>query len=827
MAYRLASDLRHGFRWFLRSPGFTLVAALSLAAGIGLNASIFSVADALLFRPLPVNEPGRLVDVFTSASDGDPYSTNSYLDYLDLRAENEVFTDMLAFSPMIAVQNLEDRSRLLLGEVVTGNYFALLGVPAQVGRTITAEDDRGQAERVAMVSDRFWRQDLGGGAGVLGSTIRIGGHRYTIVGVTPSWFTGMTPIVDPAIWVPVAHAEEVEPAGISESVRSPTGTGRLDRRGYRWMFVKGRLKPGVDAAAAQANLQVVMARLGEAHPETNKGRRMSAIPTNEVRLHPSATQALLPMAAGLMIAVALALLIVCANVANMLLARTSARARELAVRRALGASRWQVVRQLLTENLILAAAGGIGGVALAWWATDAASALDLGIPIPLTLDLRLDVRVLLFTVALTSLAGIIAGIGPALRASSADPMRGLHARGESAVLGRRRITLQGTLVAGQIGIAVVLMVSAGLLSRSLMAASHADLGFDPKGIAIIATDAEMAGYDQERSRQFWEQAVERVRAMPGVEHVALASRLPFSINFSNTSLHIPGHNTPGDTGTTVSSVRVSGEYFDMLGIRLLEGRTFSPADTPETPRVAIVNDTMAKRFWPGESAVGKRVVLRDAGNVPVEIVGVVADHRIQTIGEGPRPQVHFAQAQRFDSYQVLAARTRGDAEHLLGEIRRTLLAMEPNLVFVEGQTLETQVAATLLPVRAGAWLVGFVGLLGAALAAIGLYGVVAYSVARRTREIGIRLAIGSSPVSVLGMVMRRGGWLILSGVALGVPMAAAAATLIAGAVYGVGVADPVAWGASVSVVVAVAALASFVPAWRASRLDPVVALRVE
>jgi predicted permease len=678
-----------------------------------------------------------------------------------------------------------------------------------------------------MVSYRFWRRELGGATDAVGRTIRLRGAVYTVVGVAPSWFTGMTPLIAPQIWLPAVRVTEVEPAGIQESVPSPIGTSRLDRRGQRWMFIKGRLKPGMTAADAAANLDVLMAQLAEAHPQTNKGRRLSAIPTSQVRLHPAVNQALLPIAAGLMTAFGLALLIVCANVANMLLARASTRARELAIRRSLGATRWQLLRQLLVESLILALLGGAGGVALAWWLARTVAALDLPIPIPISLDLRVDVRVLLFTLGITTLAGLIAGLAPALRASRTDPMRDLRTGGGQPVVVGRRWALRDVLVVGQMGVAMVLLVSAGLLTRSLMASERADVGFDPKGLIAAAVDPAMAGYDEGRSQRFWEQAMDRVRATPGVEHVALASRLPFSINFNNTSLHIEGHNTPGDSGTTVSSSSVSPEYFATLGVRILEGRAFSPTDTPATPRVGIINDTMARRFWPGRSAVGQRIVLRDANNAAVEIVGVVADHRIRTVGEPPQPQVHFAQTQRPVSYQVLTARTRGDGERLLADVRRTLLAIEPKLVFIESQTMESQVAATLLPVRAGAWLVGFVGLVGAALAAIGLYGVIAYSVVRRTHEIGIRLAVGSTTAGILGLIMRQGAWLAAAGVGLGVPLAAGAASLIAGAVYGVGVADPVAWSVSVAGLLSVAAVANFVPAWRASRLSPVVALRVD
>ncbi len=823
----LVTDVRRAFRWFARSPGFTIVAVASLAIGIGFNTAAFSLTDALLLRPLPVRAPEHLVDVFTSASDGDQYGTSSYPDYLDFRERNEVFTDMLGFSPMIAAQNLEDRSRLLLGEIVTGNYFQMLGVSALVGRTLEPADDRPDAGRVLMVSHGFWRRELAGAPDVLGRTIRLRGHVYTIVGVTPPWFSGMTPLVDPDLWVPVTRVNEVDPAGISDSVASPTGTGRLDRRGQRWMFVKGRLKPGATAAAAAANLQVVMAGLAGVHPQTNAERRMSAIPTNDVRLHPAANAALLPMAAGLMAALGLALLIVCANVASMLLARASARTRELAIHQSLGASRWQVLRLLLIESLTLAMLGGAGGAALAWGLARMVPSLDLGLPVPLSFDLGLNVRVLAFALGITTVAGLAAGLAPAIRASRGDLMRDLHAGGGRPLTIGRRWTLRDALVAVQMGVVIVLLVSAGLLTRSVTASSRTDVGFDPNGLASVATDAEFAGYDDDGSRQFWEQAMARVRAMPGVEHVALASRLPFSMNFNNASLHIPEYNAPGDSGTSVASVRVSADYFSLLGIRLLEGRTFLAADKPDTPRVGIVNETMARRFWPGRSALGQVVMLRSSNNVPVQIVGVVADHRVRTVGETPQAQIHFAEAQQPQSYQVLAARTRGDASRLLVDMRQALLALEPNLVFVEDQTMESQVAATLLPVRAGAWLVGAVGLIGALLAAIGLYGVISYSVTRRAREIGIRLAVGSTPAGVIRLMMRHGAWVALAGVAIGVPLAAGTATLIAGAVYGVGRADPVAWAVSLAVLLSVAGVANLVPAWRASRLNPVVALRAE
>jgi predicted permease len=820
-------DIRLAFRTMRRSPMFTFVAVVSLAVGIGLNAVVFSILDATLFRPLPVRDVGRLVDVFTSTSNGDPYGTNAYPDFLDLRADNDCLEDMLAFSPMIAPQNLGDRSRFTAGEVVSGNYFRMLGVPAHIGRVFVPDDDRPGAEPVAIVSWRYWQRRMGGSADAVGRSIRIRGNLYTVVGVSPEWFSGTTPLLAPEFWLPMVRVVDVKPASVQDQVKSPTGDSRLERRGQRWLYVKGRLKPGRTAEAARASLHARMAQLGRTYPETNKGRRIAVVPTSDVRIHPAVNRVLTPIAAGIMIAVGLALLIVCANVASMLLARASARAHEMAVRQSVGAGRWQLMRQSLVESLTLTGLGAAGGLMLAWWMVQTLANLELPIAIPISLSLAIDDRTVLFTVAVALMAGLAAGVPPALRASRPDVLSGLQARGNSSETARRRWALRDVLVAGQTGVAVVLLVSAGLLARSLFVSGRASMGFSPAGLAHLATEPSMAGYDLDRSGRFWVEAVRRVRALPGVEHVALASRFPFSVSGDDRWLHIPGYNTPGDEGTTVPSARVSPEYFETVGIRVLEGRAFTATDTPSAPLVAIVNATMAARYWPHERVIGKRVILRDVDDAPAEIVGVVADHRIHTVGEGPQPHIFFAINQRFISFAAIAARTRGDADRLVADMRRALLEIEPNLVFIEDETMEAMVDVTLLPVKAGASLVGVIGLVGAALAAIGLYGIIAFSIARRTREIGIRLAIGSSPADIRWLVMRQGLTVTAVGAAVGLLLAAASAVFIARIVYGVGVADPLAWGAAVVCLSLFSIAANAIPAWRASRLDPVVALRVE
>jgi macrolide transport system ATP-binding/permease protein len=823
----LVQDLRYARRWLWRSPSFTIVAVASLGLGIGFNTALFSVVDAILFRPLPVEAPDRLVEVYTSGEDGDTYATSSYPDFLDFRATNTVFSDMAGYSPMFAALNLTERSRLVLGEVVTGNYFQVLGVGAAAGRTLLAEDDRPGAERVAMISHRAWVRDHARDPAVVGRTLRLRGQPYTIVGVAPPEFTGMLPVLAPELWVPVAHVMEVEPAGIQDAVPSPGGTNRLDRRGQRWMFIKGRLRPEATVEQARANLDVLMAQITAEHPQTNRDRRVTVEPTRAVRVHPEADRALLPVGLGLMLVVGLVLLVACANVASMLLARATARGREVSIRLALGAQRGQLVRQLLTESVLLALVGAAAGLLLAWGITRSIATLPLPLPVPLALDLRLDFRVFAFTAVVSLMAGLVAGLAPALRATRRDLIGPLRGESGSSDVAGRRWTLRDALVAGQLAVTMVLLVVGSLLTRSLVAAQQAHPGFSLGGLVLVAADPDMLRYERADALRFWDRAVDRVRALPGVESVALASRLPFSLNFNYDLIYVPGHHAAGDRATATLSARVSPDYFATIGVPLLEGRPFTAFDAPTAPGVIVVSEAFARRYWPGESALGKRIHLRGPDGAAFEIVGVAADHKVRTVGETPQPYVHFAQAQQPSTYQVLVARTRGDARQALGQTRTALMELEPNLVLLDDQTMEDQVAGTLFPARVGAWLVSLVGLVAMVLAAIGLYGVTAYAVARRTREIGIRMALGARPSGVLGQVMRQGLGLTGVGLLAGAALAVAASRAVGGVLYGVGAADPVAWIAATLVVIGVAAAANLVPARRAARIDPYVALRME
>jgi predicted permease len=833
-------DARYAVRWLRKSPGFTLVAAASLAMGIGFNTALFTIVDALLFKPLPVSHPERLADIYTgvasTARHNNPasqFGTSSYPDYLDLRSQNDVFEDIIAYTPMFGALTSDAGARLAMGEAVSGNYFSVLGVPAFLGRTLRPQDDVPGAERAAVVSYRYWQRELASATDLTGRSLRIRGTPFTIVGVAPEWFTGMVPVLSPEIWIPVSASLDVEPVGMHDVTPSPGGTSRLERRGDRWLFMRGRLKPGRTAEEARANLQLVGSRLASQYSATNRDRQIAMRPTSDVHFHPAADPQILPIATGLMVVVGLVLFIACLNVASMLLARASGRQREIGVRVAIGAGRGRLIRQLLTETLVLAMLGAVAGTLLARWITTLVGAINLPSPIPFTFNLRIDTRVLLFTLAATLITTVIAGLTPAILASRPNLVAEL--RGEQRLAGAaRRWTMGDAVVAGQMAVTALLLVVAALLTRSLIAAQNANLGFPVNRIALVSMDASQLRYPREQVEQFFDKVQERIRGLAGVEAVGLATRPPFSVNYNRWDIWIPGVHQPGDRGVVVDLTNVSADYFKAMDVPIVAGRTFTDEDRPNTPKVAIVNETMARRYWPGQNAVGQMIKSRGSDGTPIEIVGIAADHKVTTVGEPPTPFLHLARRQQPNAYSAVIARTRGDAAALLRDMRREIHALEPTIAFVENQTMEDEVAMTLFPVRASAWLVSGIGVVAMLLAAVGLYGVIAYSVARRTREIGIRIALGARSATVVGSVMRHGLLIAAIGLGTGVALTVIAmymATVFAPGVtsglYGIRVTDPASWFTAASILLAVSAAANLIPAWRAARIHPSDALRTE
>ena len=831
MAETLLKDVRYALRWMLRSPGFSAVAVLSLGLGVGVNTAMFSLVDSLLFRPLPVTAPESLVDVFTTGGDGDEFATNSYPDFLDLKAQNTVFTDMLGYSPMMAPLSLGDRSRIALGQIVTSNYFTVLGIQPALGRLLVPSDDEPGAAKVVVLSHRMWQREFGGDAAIVGKNLTLRGQQYAIVGVAPESFTVVVPLLTPELFLPIAHVEEVEPAGITDSVPSPTGNTQLERRGTRWMFVKGRLKPGATAEQAHANVQVIGTQLAAAHVATNKDRKIAAVPTEDVRLLvPQAGGVLSIGAAGLMTIVGLVLLIACANVAGMLLARASARRREISVRLAIGASRGRLIQQLLVEGALLGTLGTIAAVALAWALVQGLQTMPLPLPVNVAFDLRIDARVLTFSILVAALTGVLAGLLPALKASAPSLVADLRGEAPAAKVAGRRWALRDALVVAQVSLTAVLLVVAGLLLRSLGASEQADVGFEVDGLAAIALDTDMVRYTPERSAEFWRQAQARVAALPGVSGVGLVSpTLPFTFNFNQQEVRIDNRTyNEGQRGEIIENVSVSADYLRTLGVPLIEGRSIDATDISGSPDVAVINQTMARRFWPNQSAIGHTfTVVQGTRSRAFRIVGVTRDHKRHGVLEADSPFIYYAEAQRRTRYNFLLARTSGDASQLVAAMRRELLAMEPGLVFMSSNTMAANLGNSLMPARVGALLAAGFGGLGTLLAAIGLYGVIAFSVARRTREIGVRMALGARPGSVLSMVMQQGLVIVAIGLVVGGLLAAAAASVLRGVLYGISPFDPVAWGLALTAMIMAAALANLVPARRAMRVDPITALRIE
>lgn len=565
--------------------------------------------------------------------------------------------------------------------------------------------------------------------------------------------------------------------------------------------------------------------------QTNKDRKIAAVATEDVRLLvPQAGGVLSIGAAGLMAIVGLVLLIACANVAGMLLARASARRREIGVRLAIGASRGRLIQQLLVEGALLGSFGAIAAVALAWAVVQGLQGIRLPLPVEIVLDLRIDARVLAFSILTATLTGVLAGLLPALKASSPSLVGDLRGESPPAKLGRRRFAMRDALVVSQVALTAVLLVVAGLLLRSLGASQRADVGFDPRGLAAIALDTDMVRYNPERSDAFWREALTRVRALPGVQSAGVVTpTLPFTFNFNQQEMRVDNRTySEGQRGEIIENVSVSSGYLPTLGVPVVDGRGVDDTEISGSPDVVVINETMARRFWPKESAVGHTVqIVNPTRSRNFRVVGVARDHKRHGVLEAPLPFVYFAEAQRPTRYKFVLARTSGDAEALLGGMRRELLAIEPGLVFMANATMERNLGMSLMPARVGAMLATAFGGLGTLLAAIGLYGVIAFSVARRTREIGVRMALGANPGTVLSMIMRQGFAIVGIGMIAGGALAAAAATALRGVLYGITPFDPIAWGLALTAMLVAAALANFVPARRAMRTDPMAALRTD
>lgn len=817
---QLWKDVRFALRTFVRSPAFTAAAALSLALGIGVNTAIFTLINTLFLNPLPVDRASELVAVYTvDAKNSSPLGNLlqvSFPNYEDYRDNNTVFTGLAAYSfPLAVNMSIGETPEQLFVEMVTGNYFQVLGVRPARGQFFGPSDDRVPgAAPLIVLSHSAWQRRFGGSADVIGRTISLNGVPFTVVGVGPDGFHGVNSLFGPDGWVPSMMYGQVLPAQFR--------TWMTERRALVFSLA-GRLKAGATIDQARANLVTVAKSLEQTYPEPNEGRSVSLKPLTEATIFPGVREALLTGTVVLMVIVGLVLLIACSNVANLLLARATARRQEIAVRLALGANRGRLVRQLMTESVLLGLVGGALGLLVAVWTRDLIWSTRPPFFAQNFVDPQLDARVLIFALAVSIATGVLFGLVPALASSRTDVVTAIKDQSRAAGRPRRRFGLGNVLIVGQVALSLVALITAALFLRSSQNASTIDPGFDTDHVAVMLVSPGQQGYDADHAQQFFQDVGARVGAMPGVRSASWAVNLPLFGGFSQ-SVFIEGHEQDKQmAGILTLTDAVDVGYFETTGIPILEGRAFTDADRAGSVPVAVINDTMARKYWPNESAIGKRFrfyVEKDYR----EIVGVAKTAKYVTLGEAPQAAAYFPLRQSRNDAMVLYVRAAGDPASLLGPVQRVIREFDPNVPVQNAQRVSDVIDQSLWAVKLGAGLLGVFGILALSLACVGLYGVMAYSVGQRTQEIGLRMALGAGPGQVLGLVLRQGLTLVGAGVVLGVAGALGVSQLIGSLLFGSAY-DPMSFiGASVALV-GVAAIASFLPARRASRVDPLVALR--
>ncbi|MEW6206893.1 MAG: ABC transporter permease [Acidobacteriota bacterium] len=819
-------DLRYSARLLMKSPAVTLIAVASLALGIGANTAVFSIVNAALIRPLPVREPDRLMFLFNGTRDN-PYSNFSYPVYIDYRDQNEVFDDLIAYSPISVSARKDDQTDLLSGSIVSGNYFDALGVTVSPGRAFSAEEDKTpNTHPVVVISHSLWQRRFAG-ANIIGQQIALNGHSFTIIGVAPAGFNGPEIFETNDIYVPMMMQALVRPprGGFSGDMNADL----LARRSSSWINVIGRLKPDLSQTEAQAAVSAIASQLAEAYPETSRDRITTLFPVSKI--DPRAYTQLVAVAALLMAVVGMVLLIACANVANLLLARAAARRKEIAIRLAMGATRARLIRQLLTESVMLALAGGGVGLLIASWTMDALKTVRPPVGIfSFTLDLSLDLRVLAFTLALSAVTGIIFGIAPALQASRNDLISAIKDETFAPFQKSRRFKLRDALVVAQVALSLVLLLGAGLFLRSLAYAQNIDPGFDAEKILTARLDINLLRYTKAQGREFYRQATERVSALPGVESVSLARVVPISGGGRNTNVLVEGQSidaaamqNPQTAGANVIDLK----YFQTMGIGFVRGRDFTTQDREGAAGVAIINEAFARRYFADAEPIGKRISFQGAQGPWVEIIAVVRDSKYRALGETPRPMVYQPLDQNHETGMTMHVRATGDPASLAAAVRKELQSLDRNLPVTEVQPLAALLESSLFPARMGAIMLAVFGGLALALASVGLYGVMSYAVSRRRREIGIRLALGAQTGDVMRMVMREGMTLVSAGIAIGWLSALALARLLASFLFGISTMDAATFALIPVLLALVAMTANYIPARRATKVDPQVALRYE
>lgn len=808
----LLQDIRFGFRQLMKQRGFAVLAIISMALGIGANTSIFSLVDTALLRPLAVKEPSQLVELYGTMNNGAEWSLQSYLNYKDYRDRNTVFSGLFVYRVVVSSLTVNNTSQRVWGYLVSGNYFDVLGVKPVLGRAFLPEEDQTpDSHPVAVLGYNCWQHRFAGDPAIVGKTVEINSRPFTVIGVAPKGFIGTEVAYDPEMFVPIMMAKTIEP-----------GSRWLDRRDSNNLFTVGRLKSGVSLGEAKAELETLTAQLAKEYPE-NVGR---GIRLGRPGLFiPDIANSVFAFTGVLAAVGALVILLACVNLASLLLARATERRREIAVRLAIGASRQRLVRQLLTESLLISLAGGAAGVFLASAINSAVRGIRLPSDVTLLFDLRTDWRVLGFALLLSITTGILFSLIPALQSSKPQLVPAL--KDESSMAGFRRSRLRNLLVVVQVNLSLVLLISAGLIVRSLQAAQKMRPGFNPENAVAISFDVSLQGYDEPRGRAFQKQVLERVRALSQVENAAMTDYLPLGLNYNNSSIYVEGTEFKGASTLPIAiPIETSPGYFDVMGIPL-RGRDFRDDENKKESRFAIVNETFAKKLLGGQEPIGRRFNWHGPKDPFFEIVGVVPDGKYNSLGEDPKPALYTPLYQDYSGMVTLVARTHSDPRQVLSALRAEVRKLDPAVSVYAAKTLKEHMGTSLFPARMAAIALGSFGVLALILAAVGIYGVMSHVVAGRTREIGLRMALGAQLSDVQKLILKQGMFLAAIGSVSGLVIAFGGARMMKSMLYGVSTSDPITFACVALGLSAIAFLASWVPARRASRVEPMIALRAE
>ena len=813
----MMKDIRYAIRGLLKRPGFVAVAVITLALGIGANSAIFSLVNTVLLRSLPVERPSEIVSVAVRGK-GDSLSAFSYPNYKDFRDRNDVLSGLLVYRFVPLSLSRSGVNERIWGYEVSGNYFDVLNVKAIQGRTFLPEEDKMKnANPVVVISYDSWQRRFGGDPGLVGKDVLINNHQFRVIGIAPEGFKGTEFVYSPEIWLTASMIEWAEP-----------GATWLDERGTKNFFGIGRLKSGVSSGQAEASLNLLSQQLAKEYPEDTEGQTIKVGAPGFIL--PDLRGAVVSFTWVMMAAVGLVLLVTCTNLAGLMLARATDRRKEIAIRLAMGANRLRLIRQLLTESILLSIIGGVAGLLLALWILKVLLALKPPIDFPLSLDVGIDWRVLLFSLAVSVVAGAIFGLAPALQATRPNLVGTL--KDTAAQGGAAKTRLRSVLVVAQIAISLVVLISAGLVVRTLQQLQTMNPGFTPQNALTMSFDLGLQGYDEARGQQFYRQVLERVQSLPGVESAAVSSYIPLSLNYNSRTIFVEGKPAErGDNAPLAMNASVGPAYFKTMGTPILQGREFTDQDEEKSERVAVVNETFVRRLMPElqttAEAIGKRFSFRGPEGPFRRIVGVAVAGKYFNIAEEPRPFVWTTMTQDYQSSGILTVRTRGNPEALVAPVRGEVLALDANMPLYDVKTLTEHMKFALFPAKVAATVLGVFGLVALLLSAIGVYGITSYAVAQRTHEIGIRLALGAQLGDVLRLVLSHGLKLTIMGAAIGLFGAYLATRAITSVLYGVSATDPLTFGVVSVLLIGVALIACYVPARRATKVEPLVALRNE